>query len=130
MLPPRPPTVARPRKTTQTVNSPFKVNTGLIVTCYPPGTVCDSKLTAYIDAALGPNIASASAAKRLTVGRASFTTAVGQKREARFKLNKKGVKALKKRKRLKVQLVLKTTAAGVAPVTTKQTLTLKLKPKR
>ena len=74
VLPPRPPSVARPRKTTQTVTSPFKVKTGLIVTCYPPGTVCDSKLTAYIDAALGPTIASASAAKRLTVGRASFAT--------------------------------------------------------
>jgi hypothetical protein len=66
-------------------------------------------------------------ARRLTLGSKSFSGRVGQRLTVRVKLSKSGRRVIRRKKRLRVQAVMRTrrAAAGAAMRTSRKTFTLR-----
>jgi hypothetical protein len=126
--PPNPPRVQRPTRTTRDVNDLRRaVETGMVLVCMtPPGTICVS--TTGVAYRCTPSCARI--AQTVKIGASRFTTQPGSESKVRFKLNKKGRKLLKNRKRMRIVVTLRTTREGQAPVVTRQNLTLRYRKRR
>jgi len=128
IAPPNPPRVQRPTRTTRNVTDLRRaVETGMVLICMtPPGTVCVS--TTGVAYRCTPQCARI--AQTVRIGTSRTTTQPGSQSRIRFRLNKKGRKLLKQRRRMRITVTVRTTRAGQAPVTTRQNLTLRYRRRR
>jgi hypothetical protein len=94
-------------------------NTGIVATCPAGSATCPVTVT------LTASSSGVRAARRVTLGKLRTTLQPGQKKKLAVKLSKKGARALRKAKRLKVKIVVTVVGPDKRPVTTTRTVKLR-----
>lgn len=112
------------RASTRARGATITVDTGMRVSC-PAGTVLCPVAVRAVTAAPPPV---SRAAKKLLVGKRSFSVAPGKTTKVTFKLSKKGARLLRRLKRLKVTVTVVARRGTGAPV--RSVRTIRLKPPR
>jgi hypothetical protein len=112
------------------------VELGELVTC-PPGTLpanVSVHLTTQITSRHGFSTRAKGKLKTLTIGSASFALGPGTTKRVSFKLNRKGIRLLRRLKHLLAKATVTVTYGRLAPVSSSQTVTLRMpkkaKPRR
>lgn len=95
------------------------ISTGIVAVC-PAGSA-----TCPVTATVTSNAPGARAVRVVTLGKRSITLNPGASKKLTVKLSKKGVRVLRKAKRLKVKIVVVVVGPDKHPVTTTRKVTLK-----
>jgi predicted outer membrane repeat protein len=126
---PAKPTIKRRGKVkVKAVGKTFLVQTGFAVSCPAGGQSCTGTIKARAPKSMLPRV-SASAAKRVPIGKGNFTVAAGKTTRLSLKLNRKGAKMLRSAKRLGAALEIRARAGTGPQETAKAALKLKLPPR-